>query len=253
MSERLARSHPTACPADLLSLPAASICGFKLFPRVRAALLGLGPDVRFVELRAFLAAVSARTGIERAARTERERELVLDRYERFLEAASESARPGRAQSPKLAWIVPDAWLNLGYLVRRGLVEKVEREGAATGYLRSDYHEWLPWMSLGIVNLLRRWRRPRVNAVRRSLFKLAVARAGTGAYPWEPAFPSAVRRLPMQTLYQYEPTDLLEGAIEAFVDLGLRSVNDLRCCHPDAVIAAKAEDKPLFALYRVLGD
>ena len=82
-----------------------------------------------------------------------------------------------------------------------------------------------------------------------MFKLS---AGAEApFPWEAGFATWQRYLPMQTLYKYEPSRLLDEVLTAFSGLGLASINDLRCCHPNAVSASKAKGQPLFVLYRFL--
>ena len=82
-----------------------------------------------------------------------------------------------------------------------------------------------------------------------MFKLSAG--SEAALPWESGYTTWQRQLPMQALYRHEPSKLLDEALAAFSSLGLTSINDLRCCHPDAVAASKAKGQPLFVLYRML--
>ena len=154
----------------------------------------------------------------------------------------------RLGSKKLAWIIGDSRLTPEMEVNVPTVETIADLGL-DAQLGSDYQSWLPWMSLGIVNLLRRWRQPRIRTIRRAMFKLS---AGSEAsLPWEAGYAPWQRHLPMQALYRHEPSRLVDEALAAFSNLGLTSINDLTCCHPDAVSASKAKGQPLFVLYRVL--
>lgn len=229
-------------------LPATLLCGFQLVPRVRNGLLEHGEDVSLADVRRFLNGAGGPGPLGSVARTDYERDSLSNGYSRFMSATEESCRPGRARSQKLAWIIADSRLTRETELDSRTVEKIA-ELELDGQLGSDYQSWLPWMSLGMVNLFRRWRQPRIRTIRRAMFKLSAG--SEAALPWERGYATWQRQLPMQALYRHEPTRLLDEALAAFSSLGLTSVNDLRCCHPEAVSASKAKEQPLFVLYRVL--
>lgn len=234
---------------DLERVPAASVAGFRLVPRVRTALLDLPNQVSLSNLQESLTNGKKRGPFASVANSDYELKSLADGYSRFVDAASDGRRDGRAKSARLAWIVPEARLTEG-LELDSLALDAIRELGIEADIGSDYNNWLPWVSLGMINLLRRWRQPRIRTIRRAMFKLCSN--PERSLPWETGYQTWERQLPMQALYMYEPTRLLEGALAAFGDLELISINDLRCCHPDAAAASKASRRPLFALYRALG-
>ena len=242
------RTLPENFPIPIEELPAALVCGFKLVPRVRSALLENGETVSLSDLGRHLHGGGISEQLASIARTEFERESLQDGYSRFITAAVEGLRKGRARSETLAWIIPNSRLTPAMELDSRAVEKIVELGLIA-QLGRDYQSWLPWMSLGIVNLFRRWRQPRIRTVRRAMFKLS---AGSDVpFPWETGYAKWLRHLPMQALYRHEPSRLLDEVLASFSNLGLTSINDLRCCHPDAVLASKAKGRPLFLLYRVL--
>ena len=227
---------------------AALVCGFRLVPRVRAALLELGDEISLQDLQKYLNGDGASEPLVLIGKTNHERESLLEAYSRFMAAAEDGTRMGRARSDKLAWIVRHSRLTPAMEIDSRTIDRISELGLSA-QVGSDYQSWLPWMSLGIVNLFRRWRQPRIRTIRRAMFKLS---AGSEvAFPWESGYATWQRYLPMQALYRHEPSRLLDEALATFSSLGLTSINDLRCCHPDAVHASKAEARPLFALYRLL--
>lgn len=240
---------PPGGPITIEHLPATSLCGFRLVPRVRAALLELGGEVSLLDLQKFLNGERVSEPLVSVARTNYEKESLREGYNRFIAAAEAGSREGRATSNKLAWIIGDSWLKTPSLeLYSWTIDRIEELGFDE-QLGAEYKEWLPWMSLGIINLFRRWRQPRIRTIRRALFKFS---AGTKEpFPWDTGFPTWKRHLPMHTLYRHEPSRLLEEVLAAFSILDLSSINDLRCCHPEAVAASKSKERPLFVLYREL--
>ncbi len=229
-------------------LPASAICGFQLVPRVRKRLLELGVRVSLSDLRKHIQAACATEPLASTATTIYEKESLIRAYSQFITTAEDGHRLGRAGSEKLAWIIPDSHLTPTMELDLPTVDKIAELGFAT-QLGNDYQSWLPWVSLGIANLFRRWRQPRIRTIRRAIFKFKA----DANLPCELGRTTWPQHLPMQALYRHEPSQLLKEALDAFANLGLKSVNDLRrCCHPDAVLASKAKERPLFVLYRVLG-
>ena len=240
---------PAGAPIPIERLPATSLCGFRLVPRVRAALLEFGDEVSLLDLHKFLSGETVAEPLVSVAKTKYEKESLLQAYTRFIAAAEARSREGRATSRKLAWIIGDPWLKTPSLELFSWTVDMIAELGLDKQLGSEYQKWLPWMSLGIVNLFRRWRQPRIRTIRRVLFKFS---AGTeDPFPWDAGFPTWQGRLPMHALYRHEPSRLLDEVLAAFSILGLSSIHDLRCCHPDAVAASKSKGRPLFVLYRVL--
>lgn len=246
MSDRVPN---TDLAADLARMPAASVAGFKLVPRVRTALLELPSEVSLSNLRESLTNGEMGGPLASVASSDYELRSLADGYCRFVDAAEDGRRDDRAKSSRLAWIVPDTRLTENLELDTFALDAIRKLGIGAD-LGNDYNSWLPWVSLGMINLLRRWRQPRLRTVRRAMFKLCSG--PERSFPWEAGYATWERQLPMQALYMYEPTRLLDGALAAFGDLELTSVNDLRCCHPDAVAASKTSGRPLFALYRALG-
>ena len=239
----------TDLAADLARMPAASVAGFKLVPRVRTALLDLPSEVSLSDLRESLANGEMGGPLASVASSDYELGSLADGYFRFVDAAEDGRRDGRARSAKLAWIVPDERLTENLELDPLALDTIRELGIGAD-IGNDYNSWLPWVSLGMINLLRRWRQPRLRTVRRAMFKLCSG--PERSFPWEAGYATWERQIPMQALYMYEPTPLLDGALAAFGDLELTSINDLRCCHPDAAVASKAHGRPLFALYRAFG-
>lgn len=239
---------PSNSSTPVGGLPAGSLCGFRLVPRVREALLERGDELTLSDVQNFLKYDSGWKRLDLIAKTEYEKRSLIQGYLQFVAAAEEGLRPGRARSSKLAWIVGDSRLTPEMeLDSRTLTEISESQLDAQ--LGRDYPDWLPWMSLGMVNLFRRWRQPRIRAVSRALFKFSVR--FEIPFPWEREYANWQQHLPLQALYRHEPSQLLEKALAAFSGLGLTSINDLSCCHPDAVKASKAQEQPLLVLYRLL--
>ena len=240
--------RPAGSPIPIERLPATLLCGFRLVPRVRAALLGLGDEVSLSDLHEYLSGASASEPLVSVAKTKYEKESLLEGYSQFITAAEDGFRLGRAKSEKLAWIIGNSRLTPALELDSRTVDRIAGLGFVA-QLGSDYQSWLPWMSLGMVNLFRRWRQPRIRTIRRAMFKLSAG--SEDPFPWEAGFATWQRHLPMQVLYRHEPSRLLDEVLAAFSSLGLTSINDLRCCHPNAVSASKAKGRPLFVLFRVL--
>ena len=240
---------PTGSTIPLETISATLMCGFQLVPRVRTALLELGDNVSIADVRSFLNGGSGGSGpLVSVARTKYERDSLSNGYSQLIAAIEKSRRPGRARSARLAWIIADSRMTRETEIDPQTVGRIA-ELELDAQLGSDYQNWLPWMSLGMVNHFRRWRQPRIRTMRRAMFKLSAG--SDAALPWEAGYSRWQGQLPMQALYRHEPSRLLEETVAAFSSLGLTSINDLRCCHPDAVAASKAKGQPLFVLYRVL--
>lgn len=241
---------PADYPVRLDELSADSLCGFEFerAPRVRAGLMERSHGVSLGDVREQLAIGEFGGPLGQIVRTGFERDALLKAYCQFVAASQRSLRLGRAESPRLAWIVPDAMLTPMAHLDRGLVGNREVTDLL-GRLGEHYRVWLPWVSLAITNHLRRWRGPRLRTLHRAIFRLS---AGSGSvYPWEAEYPLSQRFLPMQVLYRHEPSRQVSEVIAALTALGLSSINDLKCSHPEAVAASKAADRPLFALHRLL--
>ena len=237
-----------------VQLRCASICGFSLPARIVTGLLACR-DAPLLELYLHLRGWETDTALAEVVRTNYERTVTGKAYARFYAALKACRRTGRAPSRTLAWIVPGDSASLQNF-RNRWPERLSTE--AQDCIRADLNgapdiaEWLPWLSLSIVACLRRWRTARISALRRALFKLAEdfdSRANAH-FPWERSLNRNVRALPIQTLYQYEASDLVRNSLEKLDRLGFGAINDLRFLHPDAVAAAKRRDEPLLRLYRL---
>ena len=239
-------------------LRCGSICGFNLLPKITRGLLELR-GTSLLELYFFLEYGIHNDRIADVIKTDLDRELTKNVYVQFHELLLRSRRPGRVASDKLEWIIPYDHTSRpnpiapshDSLVRRLLRRIVERDSPSASSANTDVSEWLPWMPLSVVKYLRTWRSSRVNALHRALFKLAsdIDKGTHAFYPWDRKLPSEIRQVPIQALYQYEPSSLTRGGINALRDCGLVSINDLRCLHPSGVAAAKDPAQPLFEIYR----
>ena len=226
------------------ALRCGSIAGSELPLRVREGLLNLS-DVCLLDLYAFLRGWSGQTeALSRVIRTFREHRASEEAYWRFFQSLLRSRRNGRVVSNKVSWILPNEYLNHS-------MNKIVELSGVDGMANRDVGTWLPWTSLSVVNCLRRWRAPLISALRRAIFKLAndFDPHGKARYPWEPGFRRETRYIPIEAIYQYEPSTLTLGGIRALLALGFTSVNDLRFLHQDAIRAAKRTDEPLLKIYR----
>ena len=203
-----------------MRLRCASVCGYALPARITNGLSELG-DVSLLQLYIHLAGWGKVEELGDVVRTTYERTQVGAAYKKFYAALLASRRDGRVPSDRLAWIVPDGYLDSASRVtitsdRDRLVTEIGREFGAIE-IAADIFEWLPWTSLAIVACLRRWRSPRINGIRRALFKLVtdLDSAAAAFSPWEPEFNEDVRIIPVQALYQYEETKLMQDSLKQF--------------------------------------
>ena len=237
-------------------LPATLLGGFRLVPRVRNALLELGEDVLLADVRKYLNGAGGPASLVSVAGTDYERDSLSDGYSRFISAAKDGRRPlGGQRSENQLWIIADSQLTPKMKVNPRTVDKIA-ELELDAQLGDDYQSWLPWMSLEMVNLLGRWQQPRIATIERAMFTLSARlSAGSAAvhHPWVAGYAKWKRQLPIQVLYCQRPSRSLDDALAELSRLGLTSINDLRCWHPEAVSASKAEERPLFVLRKVLED
>ena len=225
------------------ALRCGSLSASELSPRVRAGLLKLS-DVCLLDLHMYLRGWTCHSnGLCRVIRTPRERHETEVACRRFLNLLIESRRDVRISSPAVSWIVPCEYINEPIPI---LLEACDVQDIGS----HDVGAWLPWVSLSTVNCLRGWRNPLIGALRRAIFKLAhdFDPQGDARYPWELGFKTDTRFVPIETIYQYEPSALTLKGVRTLTALGFRSVNDLRFLHPAAVAAAKRIDGPLLKIY-----
>ena len=237
-------------------LRCGSICGLGLSPRLMKELVDLR-NTSLLELFFFLRYGLVDRGLSIAIRTDADREIARDAYVQFQELLLNCHRDGRALSGRIEWIIPSDYSNQPQEIDGRLVGLVASHfGRAFGQdiweeMQKQVWEWLPWMPLSVIRHLRMWRGPKINTLRRAVFKLSgdVEYIEDAFYPWDPTLAQAIRLIPIQALYQYEPSSATLAAIHALRDCNLISINDLRCLHPDAVAAAKHQDQPLLQIYR----
>ena len=240
-------------------LSCAAICGFQLAPRVRSALLRLD-DVSLLELYFFLTNLKTINALEKCVSTPFERKQLRTAYLRFYKLLLRSPS-GRPTSEKIAWIVPESMLTNRTRINSDAREHINRfledrlgEGLWARFT-TDCQQWLPYISLGITTIVRRWRTPRINSIRRTMFLLshALDRERSGLLPWESGFEVSAGRIPIQALYQFEPSTVIRGTIASLNSLDFTLINDLRCFHPDAIalIKSSAGSRAVLSLYRKL--
>lgn len=247
----------------LKRLPSSLVCGFALPARLRKHLLKSANHISFYELhthfmkRPQIARDKRSISIYFIANSKHERSSLTEACATFYNNMRISRHIIRPDSDKLAWIIPSNLLDTEPQTGKScfddpkLVEILT--SSASKDIMTECEEWLPWISLGIVTLLRRWRTPRINKVRRTIFKLAkYVDGGSGAFfPWESNFDKNTAHIPIQALYKFETTKLMEDTISDLTTLGLLSINHLRFFHPNAVSLANHPKQPLLKLYTVL--
>ena len=244
-------------------LPSSLVCGFALPPRLRKNLLKPSNKKSFYELythfvkRPQIARDKRSNSTYFIANSEYERSLLTEACAAFHDNMRKSRNMIRPDSDKLAWVIPSNMLASEFHTGKRYFDDLKLVEILTSSTSKDIttecEEWLPWISLGIVTLLRRWRTPRINAIRRTIFKLTKyvnGRAGA-FYPWESNFDTNTGHIPIQALYQFETTKLMEDTISALSTLGLLSINHLRFLHPNAISLANNPKQPLLKLYTVL--
>ena len=238
-------------------LRCASICGFNLMPRITSGLLQVR-HTSLLDLYFHLEHTIEAGQLSEIIKTNYDRHVVQNAYTKFHEALLKSYRDGRLTSDSIEWIVPRNYTTDRRQIETSdaaaIAEILEQSFGARTYSDSiarDIYEWLLWMPLAVVQHLRVWRASRINSLHRALFKLAsdTDKTANAHYPWESDLSPETRFIPIQVLYQYEPSSLTLGTINTLHDCGLTSINDLRCLHPNAVTAAKNSDQPLLRLYR----
>lgn len=235
-------------PREILRLPGSFLNGFVTVPRVRKALLKAGSRFTISDALHLNIYINRPNRARSWTKSEYERESLQKGLSAFIQATIISQRSGRSPSENLEWIVPEDSVTNEMRINRRTIEIINEHNLVAD-LGSEYQRWLPWLSLGMVNLFRRWRRPRISALHRALFKLFESEKFD--YPWETDQLSIRSQLPLQVLYKFEPSTTVYEGLTILANLGLSSVNDLRCLHPDAIIASKTESQSIVRLYLAL--
>ena len=238
-----------------LQLPCALLCGYDIPPYVANHLRNLR-NVSLMELYLHLQGVKPHVGLEAAINTQHRRDAITAAYCGFYKVLAADRRSARGHSRKIAWIMPDSYLTSDGLLRKShmvkMISSIVYSFDTPNQIGADVAAWLPWTSLSMVSHLRRWRTPRINAIRRALFKVA-ASIDTGTesyYPWSPGYSPDLARIPIFALCAYESSSLTVSTVRTLDTLGLTMLGDLRCFHPDAVVCAKLREEPLLKLYRL---
>lgn len=241
-------------------LPCASLCGFRIPPRISRSLMNEGRTLSLLDLYLALTNQSDDGALDRLVRTQHETSELRRSYLNFYEQLLQRRR-GRQESDTIAWILPNAYLMDGDRIASNWQAEIEsqlsRHLGSKEWTRfgSEYQAWLPYLSLGNINLMRRWRTPRLNAIRRAIFRLSqtMQEDCDAHYPWEPTFSRATAAVPIQALWQFEPVKPVHGAIATLHEFGFTQIRDLKCLHPDAVKLAKRASarQALLQFYREL--
>ena len=228
----LIRKYPS-----LEKISCAATCGFKILPRIRRSLLKIRKDVTYSELLQHVCGYKYIPNLYQIITSEKEKASVFEACYMFRIAFLRCRGIGRPESKKLAWIIPGKILDCRaqIIAEKELVDSLRTELIPWA---SQVQYWLPWISLEIVRLVRNWRRPKLKALNRAIFKLASEDDGLIGTCY-----------PLQVLYQYEPTNSHEDALQAIINNGVYSVNHLKFLHPEAINCAKHRDNPLLAFYQ----
>lgn len=261
----LASASSVASPASEIRIPhlpnewkvqtrlrCGAVCGFGLSYRITRDLLDTR-GVSLLELYFYLEHAIRDDQLSKIIKTANDRHVVKTAYAQFLDAIVNSRRDGRLSSDNIEWIIPYEYAATSHQIIAEILESSYGSNVYREDVAGDVNEWLPWMPLAVVKHLRSWHSSKINSLRRALFKLArdIEKLANAYYPWEPDFSSEARLIPIQALYQYEASNSTLDGISALHGCGLTSINDLRCLHPNAVVAAKSADEPLLRLYRAI--
>ena len=228
----------------LKKISCGAVCGFQILPRVKRNLLKVRKQVTFIDLCNHILGYAYNQVLSDAIHTGKETESVIEACDMFREECLACRRPGRPQSKNIAWIIPNSHLGLeGEEIVANIINDL-------CFRLPSYKDWLAWMSLEIANLIHGWQPDRLRGLRRAVFKLTTEFDGRtdSVYPWEPNFNRDVAALPIQTLYQFEPTRSTENSLKAIVNVGFHSIDHLRFLHPEGSNCAKHSKKLLFTLY-----
>lgn len=233
-------------------LPCSSICGSNLSAPLNDKLLGLRLYISLYDLNVFLSRGSPNAQLA-SSFSDLERRSLLGAFRSFDDAARNSKRTHRVQSDTIPWIVPNDLPGIETASSHYL-PILRSLGVSTNATDStELDRWLPWISLDIASQLNAWPATKSNTMRRTIFRLSqhLGACADAHYPWSQGFSETTAQIPMQALYQFNPSPAVRDAIRAFTSIGLSCINDLMCLHPIAVAHAKNAEKPLHKLFVAL--
>jgi hypothetical protein len=245
-----------------LQLPMGSLCGYPMPHALRERVLASGKSCNLLGLYFFLTndrrsnpelihILGSTTNIRRA------KNAYLAFYKHILQTPAR-----RSSSPKIAWVIPRKMLQENdYMTAEAsniLLRHIsELDNSWSADQISNSHKiWLPYLSLASINLIRRWRQPRLSALRRCIFKHMSTCHDSNVVDFFSTVDtneSPFLSIPLQVLYQYQPSRLLLTSISLLNQIGFCSLRDLRAIHPDSVQFVKDQRnrKMLLDLYRRL--
>ena len=218
-------------------LPVSALAGFDVAPHLRRALINYGNELLLSDVFNALrfGAVNLKTKKLFATR-QAMYELCLTCLQ-FLEMENSANYHIRPISENIAWIIPDSKFRDNGTIDPNFKFQIYRE--VEEYFddsMEDWENWLPWMSLSIAMKLKSWRSPKINCVKRAIFKLPLIHGiECEVYePWIAGYPEELANLPLPVLYQCEKDAKTLDVISQLSSIGLKKVNDLRVFHTEAI-------------------
>ena len=238
------------------TLHCSSLCGLQMSPKLRAMLLSLEKEITIAALRKTLTSEGG-AKIGSALIANHQRIELENAYNKFRILGQNTTAIGRPDSKNIAWIVSDKHFKSDGKITHNASNIIHAEVKKySDLVAHEWENWLPWMSLGIVVKLQTWRNPKLNCLRRALFKLSKSieeEISNANYPWEAYFSKNLSTLPMPSLYQFEPDNKTLDAISTLMSMGFQQVNHLRFLHPEAIQFAKDRKNPCKNFYKMLND
>jgi len=245
------RMRADASVTKYADLPCSMLAGFNVSTGLRNILLDNPNDVQIKQVFRIIRSGSGTLGTRRVWTGEKRKTELSLACLSFLEMENTTEYRARPISENIAWIIPDSnFRDDGRLDDDFKLVTNHLIAANFDQYLASWDCWLPWMSLSISVKLKSWRSPKLNCVRRALFKLPrVIGLDCDVFePWSCRYPKILSELPMPALYQCERDKKTLDALHSLTDIGLKKVNDLRIFHPDAISFAKDARAPHKFLY-----
>ena len=147
-------------------------------------------------------------------------------------------RDGRRRDTRVKWIAGHSLSapDLSYYFKE--IDSIFR---SLGGIREDrpqlfveIKQWLPWVSVELINKIRAMTAAEMGLVRRSLARAAqYLGLQSDMYPWTPGFDGNMAELPIHSLYQFEPTTLALRTMNTLQSVHCSNLGHLAVFHPEA--------------------
>ena len=177
--------------------------------RYRDEVIGADGRLSIGMLKEFLSTGRGETELAQLFNTPRRRlraKQAVARFEDMVIGWTEDRR----HDPRVTWIVPDSMGSNDLSTELdSLSEFLQYPDGSAVYWRDlspGMDQWLPWLSLELVQRIHSMTSTDLGLLRRTLFKVGKELGlSEDLYPWTSEFPNNLAELPIYTLYQFEPT------------------------------------------------